>query len=186
MLKFITGNNWKFKEIRQLIAPVPVRQLRVELDEIQEIDAKKIIDHKLKQALKHSRGPLIVEDNSLVLKCLNDQLPGPLIRWFNDTVGEQGIYKLTKQMGESGATIKSLIGFAKNSKEVIYFEGEVKGTIVKPRQGKGFQYDFIFRPKKCRQTLSEQKAAKNYSFSPRAVAAKKLKSYLLKQYNGKP
>ena len=53
MLKFITGNKNKFQEFQAILGEGNVEQLDIDLNEIQEIDAHKIIRHKLQEALKH-------------------------------------------------------------------------------------------------------------------------------------
>ena len=90
----VTSNKDKFSEIKSIIGNI--KQLDLELDEVQEIDPKKIIKHKLKEAIKHRQAKFIIEDTSLCLDCLNG-LPGPLIKWFEKTIGNSGIVKLTKE-----------------------------------------------------------------------------------------
>ena len=82
-LYFITGSKGKFAEV-QLIIP-NLKQLNIDLPEIQELDPKKIIEAKLQSAFEHRSGEFIVEDTSLYLDCLNG-LPGPLIKWFIKTI----------------------------------------------------------------------------------------------------
>lgn len=50
---FITGNKGKLAEIQSMIPGV--EQLDIELDEIQELDAEKVIAHKLGEALQHKK-----------------------------------------------------------------------------------------------------------------------------------
>ena len=83
-LYFVTGNKNKFLEAKSVIKDL--RQLDVELPEIQEINPKIIIKEKLLEALEHKDLELIVEDTSLYMDCLNG-LPGPLIKWFMVKIG---------------------------------------------------------------------------------------------------
>jgi inosine/xanthosine triphosphate pyrophosphatase family protein len=78
-IQFITGNKNKFAEAQKIISNL--EQLDVDLPEIQEIDAKKVIEAKLQEARNLFEGEFVVEDTSLYLDCLNG-LPGPLIKWF--------------------------------------------------------------------------------------------------------
>jgi inosine triphosphate pyrophosphatase len=119
-LYFITGNKNKFAEVKAIIPEV--EQLEIDLEEIQEIDAHKIIEAKLKEAIKHHKGSFIIEDTSLYLDGLNG-LPGPLIKWFMQKLGTEGIYKLAKDSGNIKAEAKTIIGYAKNAKEIKFFEG---------------------------------------------------------------
>ena len=86
-LYFITGNKGKLVEVQEIISSV--EQLDIDLPEIQDIDAQEIIRAKLEEAQKHHQGQFIVEDTSLYLDCLNG-LPGPLIKWFMKTIGNDG------------------------------------------------------------------------------------------------
>ena len=180
MLKFITCNKNKVSEVKKLLAPIKVKQINIDLSEIQEIDPRKILKHKLAEAFKYHHGEFIVEDSALYLDCLNGQLPGPLIKWFNDTLGPQGIYRLAKKMGDSKAKAQTIFALAKNSKDILFFEGIVKGKITSPKGAYRFGYDEIFKPEDYNQTLSQMKAKGDFACSPRGLAAKKLKTYLIK------
>ena len=82
-LYFITGNKNKFEEVKSILPEI--EQLDVDLPEIQDIDAQNIIRFKLLEALRHHAGEFIVEDTSLYFDCLKG-LPGPLIKWFLETI----------------------------------------------------------------------------------------------------
>jgi len=94
-LYFITGNKDKFEEVRSILTNI--EQLDIDLPEIQEIDAKVIIKAKLLQALNHKEAEFILEDTSLYLDCLNG-LPGPLIKWFMKTIGNEGLFNIIEEL----------------------------------------------------------------------------------------
>ena len=176
-LYFITGNKNKFEEIKSILPEV--EQLDIDLPEIQEIDAKEIIKAKLIEALKHKKGEFIVEDTSLYLDCLNG-LPGPLIKWFMKTIGNQGIYNLTKKFGNSNAEAKTFIGYAKSKDEIYYFEGKIKGKIVEPKGNSNFGWDPIFQPEKNLKNFAEMDKEEKNKISMRRNAVNKLKEFLEK------
>lgn len=176
-LYFVTGNKNKFLEIKSIIPGV--EQLEIDLDEIQEIDQDKIVRHKLKEALKHKKGEFIIEDTSLYLNCLNG-LPGPLIKWFLQELGNKGIYNLVKKMGNNGAEAKTIIGYAKNPQEIHFFEGLINGSIVKPSGETSFGWGPIFKPVGYEKTFQQMTKEEKNKISMRIIAAKKLKKYLLK------
>jgi len=99
-LSFITGSKSKFEEVKAILGDVV--QLEMDLQEVQDIDAHTIIQAKLTEALKHQSGAFIVEDTSLYLDALNG-LPGPLIKWFMKTIGNDGLYKIASAFGNYGA-----------------------------------------------------------------------------------
>lgn len=177
--KFITGNKTKFNEVKELLKPIKITQLDINLDEIQDIDPHKIIGHKLKEAFKHHRGPFIIEDDSVNLDCLGGRLPGPFIKFFWQEITTGGLYNLAKKLGNDKAEASALIAYAKNSASIKFFEGKIKGKIVRPKGGYKFGYDEIFKPDRSNQTFSQMKARGNFSKSPRGIAVRKLKRYLL-------
>lgn len=179
-LVFITGNKAKFNEVQAVLAPIKLKQLNLDLDEIQEVNPKKIIEHKLKEALKHYKGEFLIDDSSLFLSCLNYKLPGPLIKWFNISIGTQGVFNLSKKMGDQKARAITIVGFAKKNGKILFFEGKLQGRIVAPKGKYKFGYDPIFMPNGLKQTLSEIKTLGNFELSPRGIAIKKLKKYLQK------
>lgn len=154
-----------------------VKQLDIDLPEIQEIDAKKILEAKLKEAFNHKQGEFLVEDTSLYLNCLNG-LPGPLAKWFLKTIGSEGLYKIAKAFGNARVQVKTIIGYARNTKEIYFFEGEIKGTIVSPRGEGGFGWDPIFQPERFTKTLAQMSLKEKNAISMRRIALNKLREFL--------
>lgn len=175
-MKFITGNKGKLKEIASILPQV--EQLDIDLDEIQELDPKKIIEHKLREALKHDLDEVIVEDTSLYMDGLNNQLPGPFIRWFLSGLQDEGIANLAAKLGNQNAEAKTIIGYAKKPDIIYFFEGRMAGKIVEPRGDNGFGWDKIFQPEGYDKTIGEMDLLEKNKFSMRAVAARKLKEFL--------
>ncbi len=102
-LKFITSNVNKFNEIREVLAPLELEQVVLDLDELQELDTKKIIEHKAKQAIGKVDAPFIVEDTSFYFECFDYVFPGPFIKFFEKHYKAKGLYELTKKMGQTKA-----------------------------------------------------------------------------------
>ena len=172
MLYFITGNSNKFDEIQALL-PVPIERLSIDLPEVQEIDAKLIIEAKLKGAFEHHNGPFIVEDTSLCLDALGG-LPGPFIKWFEKTVTCKGLADIAEKMSNTNAHARVLIGYAKDKDSIQYFEGVLDGDIVQPRGTGGFGWDVIFQPKGGDRTMAEMSQQEKNEISMRRNAAMKL------------
>jgi len=173
MIYFITGNKDKFEEASKIIDNL--EQLDLDLPEIQELDPKEIIREKLNEALKHQEGEFIVDDTSLHLDCLNG-LPGPLIKWFMDRLGRQGVYDLCKRLGNHGVTAKTIVGYS-NGGQTLFFEGLLKGLIVEPR-GDHFGFDPIFKPIGYERTLALMSVEERNKIKMRGQALRKLKDYL--------
>jgi inosine triphosphate pyrophosphatase len=173
-LYFITGNKGKLAEAQSILGDV--EGLDIELPEIQSLDAHEIIKEKLEEAQKHHSGEFIVEDTSLYFDALNG-LPGPLIKWFMKTVGNDGLYKMAESFRNFNAEAKTIVGYSNSNKEISFHEGTVRGSIVAPR-GEGFGWDPIFQPNGHDKTFGEMSAEEKNSISMRKFAFEKLKVLL--------
>jgi non-canonical purine NTP pyrophosphatase (RdgB/HAM1 family) len=172
---FITSNEKKFKEASNIIPNLEM--LNLDLPEIQEIDAKKIIESKLKEAFKHHNGEFIVEDTSLYLEALGG-FPGPLIKWMLQSIGNRGIFNLTDKLSNKDAIAKTIIGYAKNKEEVHYFEGSIKGNIIQPEVKNGFGWDPLFQPQGFNTSFAQLSIEDKNKISMRSIALRKLSSFL--------
>ncbi len=175
-ITFVTGNSGKYEEAKQIIPDLIQKDL--DLLEIQGIDPKPIITHKLEEAKKVLTGNIIVEDTSLCLDGLNG-LPGPLIKWFMKTVGNGGLLTMAKATGNTKATAKVLIGFSKENGEIEFFEGAIDGEIVDPKGESGFGWDAIFQPTGWNKTFGEMTQKEKNQISMRKIAFHHLKESLL-------
>ncbi|MFQ5620216.1 MAG: RdgB/HAM1 family non-canonical purine NTP pyrophosphatase [Candidatus Nanoarchaeia archaeon] len=174
-LYFITGNKNKFEEVKAILPQV--EQIDIDLPEIQEIDPKEIIKAKLIESLNHKDAEFIVEDTSLYFNCLNG-MPGPLIKWFMKTIGNEGLTNLAEKLENNNGEAKTIIGYAKNKDEIYFFEGAVKGTIVKPDGDQGFGWDPIFKPEGHDKTFAEMNREEKNELSMRRMALNKLKEFM--------
>ncbi len=173
-LYFITGNKNKFAEVKAIFPFV--EQLVIDLPEIQEIDSEKIIEAKLQAALRHKEGEFIIEDTSLSFNCLNG-LPGPLIKWFLQVMGREGLFNLVNKMGDDKAEAQTIIGYARRPEEVYFFTGIIKGKIVAPRGNSNFGWDPIFQPEGFTKTFAEMNSEEKNDISMRRIALDKLKKF---------
>ena len=175
MLTFITGNKGKFEEV-QAILPQTV-MLDIDLIEIQSLDPRQVIHHKLQEALSQHTGEFIVEDVSLSCSGLNG-LPGTLIKWFGKTVTFEMIPKMLEPFKDKRAKALCVIGYAKSPKDIHFFEGEVSGTIVSPKTKSRMGWDNIFLPDGYDKTFAEISIDEKNAISMRGKAFRKLKMFL--------
>jgi len=175
MLYFITGNSKKFEEASAMVPDL--KQLDVDLPELQQTDARKIVAAKLEEAWKHAEGEFVIEDTSLYLECLNG-LPGPLIKWFLETIGNDGLSLLCERLGNDRAEARTIVGYAKDRGQVRFFEGAVKGKIVWKKPGSGFGWDPIFLPDGQSKTFSEMSKDEKNAISMRRIAFGALAEFL--------
>ncbi len=185
-LYFITGSAGKFKEAQAVLPEL--QQLDLDLPEIQEIDAQKIIAAKLTAAQQHHAGSFIVEDTSLAIASLNG-LPGPLIKWFLKKLGNDGLARIARSQNTSSvsdsssvlvnAEARTVIGYVDEQHRVSFFEGVIKGSIILPRGERGFGWDPIFVPEGFDRSFAEMTLEEKNQLSMRRLAFNKLKQFLL-------
>jgi len=174
VIYFITGNENKFKEAKAIIPEF--EQLNIDIDEIQELDPKKIIEHKINLALKKCSGKILVEDTSLFIECLNG-FPGPLIKWFLKSMAAEEIYNLVKKYSNNNTTALTHIGYYDGEK-INFFSAELKGKIVQPKGKTDFGWDCIFKPENSEKTLGEIPLEEKNKISMRYKVFTKLKTFL--------
>ena len=184
LLTFITSNSGKLAELQACLPFVIGKQ--IDLPEIQEIDIKKIIHAKLQAAVAVCDGPVIVDDTALYLECFaskngDDGLPGPLIKWFLQTVTNEGLATIAQKIGKNKARACTIIGYADETGQMNFFEGSVSGKIVSPQGTSGFGWDHIFVPDGQIETFASMGMEKKNTMSPRALAVRKLKRFLDKK-----
>lgn len=177
-ITFITGNLNKVKWT-QKYSPVQIEHTKLDLTEIQSLDSEEVVEHKVKEAYRIIKKPVLVEDTSLVIHALG-RLPGPLIKWFLEEIGTEGICKLIPA-GNREATAKILFGLY-DGRKIHYFEGKLDGTIAeKPRGENGFGWDPIFVPFGQKKTHAEMTEEEFDKISLRRVALEKMRKELISE-----
>jgi len=171
---FITSNAHKFEEARKIMPYIKRKDL--DLTEIQSLDSKEIIKAKLKEARKKIKGSIIVEDVSIEFEALNG-FPGPLAKFFVNTLGVHKIYDMLKSSKSSLITERCTIGILYNNKE-YFIEGVMKGHLAKPTGTNGFGYDPIYRPIGYKKTFAEMSMEEKNKLSHRGLAFRKLRKFL--------
>ena len=106
------------------------------------------------EARKHHVGEYIIEDTSLYFDCLNG-LPGPLIKWFLEKLGDKKLSEIVEKLGDDSAEAKTIIGYMDEAGNIEYFEGSIKGKIVLPQGEGGFGWDKIFMPDGFKKPLEK-------------------------------
>lgn len=159
---FITGNQNKADYLSKYLGH-PVNHVKIDLDEIQSMDLKEIVEHKVRQAYEKIKSPVIVEDVALEFEALGG-LPGPFIRFFVDNVPFETICNMIDGKTRK-ATAKTVFGYY-NGETLELFEGKLEGSIAEVPAGEnGFGWDRIFIPEGyqvTRASLDEENDRKTY------------------------
>lgn len=151
-LTFITWNPKKAEYLSRYLS-FPVEHKKLDLDEIQSTDLRKIVEHKVWEAFALVGSPVLVEDVSLVFESFGG-LPGPFIKFF---IEEIGLEKLCKMIpGEKRDAIARCIFGYYDGVEMQFFKWEIRGTIAQAPRGNGwFGWDKIFIPYFSEKTAAE-------------------------------
>ncbi len=161
-ITFITGNQNKADYLAKFLG-FPVEHQKLDLDELQSLDLKEIVEHKVKQAYEQIKKPVIVEDVSLEFSAFG-RLPGTFIRFFVDEMPFETICSLLDGKDRK-AIARCLFGYY-DGENLELFEGSLNGEIaVKPEGENGFGWDKIFIPEGysvTRASLSEEDDRKTY------------------------
>lgn len=127
-LVILSGNQSKIAEFERLLG-ADLESVKIDLVEIQSTDAREVAKHKAVEAFKHLGKPCFVDDTGLTIHQWGN-LPGALIKWFLEEVGNAGIVAM---LGDNPreATVTTAIGYCgANGPQV--FVGELRKHSEKP------------------------------------------------------
>jgi len=190
-IAFVTGNDMKTREMNKILADhgatrgpdpktslIDLRALKVDLPEIQEVDTEAIAKNKAILAAQLAGGPCVVEDTSLEFTSLGG-MPGPYIKWFQQTLGSEGLYKTLYAFEDKSATAVCTLAFCPAPHaDPVLFTGITRGTIVAPVEGRGFGWDSIFVPDGETEPFSCMDTEKKNSLSHRGKAVRQWAEWL--------
>ncbi|HVV15070.1 MAG TPA: non-canonical purine NTP pyrophosphatase [Candidatus Paceibacterota bacterium] len=175
-LTFITGNAGKAKYLSEHFH-MPVDHIKLDLKEIQSLSLREVVEDKARRAYDIVKAPVLVEDVSLVFAGLK-QLPGPLIKWFLETLGNEGLCRLADSLNDRSALAE--VEFAICDETGVHtFGGSIEGTIAESPKGEmGFGWDPIFIPKGYDKTWAEMSDEEKHQTSMRKIALEKVSEFL--------
>ena len=142
-ITFITGNEHKARYFSEILDK-PIPHTKVDLDEIQSLDLREVVHHKVHQAYTKLQTPVLVEDTALEFTALG-RIPGTFIKWFLDEMTLPEICALLDNKDRT-AIARCVFGYY-DGVEDHYFEGALAGNIAQTPQGnEGYGWDPIFIP----------------------------------------
>lgn len=172
-ITLITGNQGKVAEFEALMG-VELQNQKIPLAEIQSLDVTEVAWHKATEAYAAIGSPVLTDDTGFTINAWNG-LPGALITWFLQSVGNQGILQMAKGLSDRSVTVTTALGYA-DEHGVQVFTGTLHGTLATEERGKnGFGYDAIFIPDGYDKTFAEMTNEEKNEISMRKLAVDKLK-----------
>lgn len=184
VLRFLTTNAGKFRELSELIASSNYKLLQdaTEINELQTEDMNILIRDKVLKAFERIRHPLIVDHTGLLFDLLNG-FPGGLTSVFFDKLKPEGIASLIGNSSNRKVTAITLIGYC-DGRQIHSFEGRIEGLVAeKPRGDEGFQWDTVFIPAGYDKTFAELGNKRKNEISMRRLAFNRFAQFLGKANN---
>lgn len=177
-ITFITGNPGKAQYLATFFG-MPFEHQKLDLIEIQSLSLEEVVRDKAQRAFDILQKPVLIEDVSLVFTALN-QLPGPLIKWFGESLGNNGICSLLDGLSSREA-VATVMFALHDGNEIHLFEGSVSGLIAPELLGEnGFGWDSIFIPAGYEKTWGEMSPEEKHETSMRKIALEKMYQFLQK------
>lgn len=181
-LTLVTGNTDKATQFAKILG-YPLNTVALELDEIQSLELKEVLEAKAREAFRQLQTPLIVDDTALIIDELGG-LPGPLIKWFVTTIGPEGICRMADMTKTRRATALVGIGYC-DQHGFKAFIGEGRGRIAeKPAGAGGFGWDSTMIQDGWDVTRAELTEDEYQKASIRKIPLDALKLYLEAQKHG--
>lgn len=170
---FATTNKNKLREANEILGEA-LESIEIELVEPQALDVEEVVKEKARDAFVKTGKPVLVEDTGIYFDAWNG-LPGALVKWFLQTVGNGGIVKMMDNESNRNVTAKTAVGFYDGQDYYIY-TGEIKGRIAENIQGEsGFGWDPIFIPNGYDKSFAQMSPEQKNEISMRHIALKRLK-----------
>jgi len=161
-ITFITWNQNKADYLAKYLG-FPVDHVKLDLDELQSIDLKEIVEHKVKQAYDIVKSPVIVEDVSLEFEALWG-LPWPFIKFFLENTPHETICTMVDWKSRKAKA--RCVFWYYDWENIEFFEGISEGEIANELAGENwYGWDRFFIPKwysVTRACLDEENDKKTY------------------------
>lgn len=163
-LVFVTENKHKLEIARVKLSGFEIAHVDFTIPEIQSMDTREIVENKVTSAYRKVKKPCFVWDTAFSAECLNG-FPGPLIKWFFETVGDKKICQLVDSFENRQCGYVTVLGYF-DEKNTHFLEASRRGSIPKrPRGVNGFDWDTIFVPEGQDKTYAEMSFEEKHEHS---------------------
>ncbi len=155
-ITFVTNNQEKIADIELMLGETVNLNFvsDIELLEIQSLSVEDVVISKAKQAYEKLGKPVAVSDSGLEITSLN-KFPGALVKFVNETIGQEGLVKLLEGKGNRQAYFVAAIAYCTSKDDIAVFVERDEGAIAEKPRGEGWHFDKIFIPKGDTLTWAE-------------------------------
>ena len=151
-ITFITGNQKKAEYLEKYLW-LKIEHIKLDLDEIQSLDLRKVVEHKARSAYEKVKKPILVDDVWLEF-CALGRLPGTFAKFFEEEMSFETMCSLLDNKDRS-AIARCGYGYY-DGNDFQYFEWGMRWTIAnKPAKDNWFWWDCIFIPEGYTITRAE-------------------------------
>ena len=158
-LLYATTNDYKLSAANLALSNhgILLTKLPIDIPEVIEIQAdsqEQVATHKAKQYYELLKQPLVAMDFGFFIEGLGG-FPGPYTKYANDTIGVNGLIRLTRELDDQRAYAMRTIAYI-DSHELKVFSYNCPGEILLVSRGESSRgFDTIFRVDATGRTLAE-------------------------------
>ena len=140
-----------------------------------------VATEKAKAAYAILGTPVLVEDTALTFAALG-KLPGTFVKWFFESIGNEGLAKLLNGYDNRNATAETCFALCDET-GVHLFRNWICGTVsYEPKGEEGYGWNPIFIPDGASKTYAEMSTEEQNKHSMRRLAIEKLQVFLEANY----
>lgn len=148
-ITLVTGNWAKIAQAKSFLEPAGIEVDNVKMDtiEIQADTVEDVAKYSAKWASDKLKQNVVKNDTGIMIEALNG-FPAAYTHYVQDTIGEDGILKLMKDVKNRKAKFVQALAFCEYGKEPVSFVSVTEGEIALKKEGEyGWSWDYIFIPK---------------------------------------
>jgi XTP/dITP diphosphohydrolase len=179
VIRFVTTNEGKFREVEALLAAADVKIVREDRSypEIQADRLEKVVRFAATVLDDQISGDYLIDDSGLFLDAFGG-FPGVYSSYVYKRLSCSGILKLLHDVKVRAAVFETVLLLRQGGSHEV-FHGECRGTIAPAERGAGgFGFDAIFVPEGEAKTFGEMTLSEKNRFSHRARAVAALVAHL--------
>ena len=132
-LIYVTSNPKKVELVSRFLT-IPIEHKNIDLPEIQSLSYEVIIEHKARQAYEILHKPVLVGDTGVTFTALANKLPGPLVKWFIEALGPDGLCRLLDDYDDRSAIATSCFAYF-DGIDLKIVKSESKGIMAREPVG---------------------------------------------------